>query len=176
MNTALGSTTTLHYLLCVILYITYSDIHAVCLSLQYHQHHAWLPFSLSLSLRQGGAASPGQLHEELLATVTQGDNVQEVSSLLCRGAPIEPPGGRSALRLAVTNDRPRTVSLLLASGASLSATLLRDAWYSANVTHQVLATLTTVSSILTCLALPCLCVSLSVCLCPYNTATHRLYW
>ena len=117
-----------------------------------------------LSLRQGGAASPGQLHEELLATVTQGDNVQEVSSLLCRGAPIEPPGGRSALRLAVTNDRPRTVSLLLASGASLSATLLRDAWYSANVTHQVLATLTTVSSILTCLAFPCLCVSLSVCL------------
>ena len=127
--------------------------------------------SLSLSLRQGGAASPGQLHEELLATVTQGDNVQEVSSLLCRGAPIEPPGGRSALRLAITHDRQRTVCLLLASGASLSATLLRDAWYSANVTPQVLATLTTVSSILTCLALP-VCESVCLSVCVHTTLPH----
>ncbi|XP_045136399.1 uncharacterized protein LOC123519295 [Portunus trituberculatus] len=91
---------------------------------------------------QGGASS-NQLYKELLSTVTRGDHVQEVSRLLCRGAPVESRGGRSALKLAVTTDRPRTVSLLLASGASLSASLLQDAWQSPNVTHQVLATLTT---------------------------------
>ncbi|MPC99640.1 hypothetical protein E2C01_095067 [Portunus trituberculatus] len=108
-----------------------------------------------LSLRQGGASS-NQLYKELLSTVTLGDHVQEVSRLLCRGAPVESRGGRSALKLAVTTDRPRTVSLLLASGASLSASLLQDAWQSPNVTHQVLATLTTVSISV----LPCLCPAL----------------
>ncbi|KAK8373850.1 hypothetical protein O3P69_014165 [Scylla paramamosain] len=53
-----------------------------------------------------------------------------------------PLGGCSALRLAVTTDRARTVSLLLASGAFLSATLLQEAWQSPNVTHRVLASLT----------------------------------
>ncbi|XP_063855481.1 uncharacterized protein LOC135097467 isoform X4 [Scylla paramamosain] len=86
---------------------------------------------------------PEHLHEELLTTISRGDDVQAVSSLLCKGAPMEPLGGRSALRLAVTNDRARTVSLLLARGASLSASLLQEAWQSPSVTTTVLATLTT---------------------------------
>ncbi|XP_045105084.1 ankyrin-1-like isoform X2 [Portunus trituberculatus] len=88
-------------------------------------------------------APPDQLYEELLSTISRGDHVQEVSRLLCRGAPLEPRCGRSALRLAITTDRARTVSLLLASGASLSARLLQEAWYSTNVTPAVLASLTT---------------------------------
>ncbi|KAK8373100.1 hypothetical protein O3P69_007803 [Scylla paramamosain] len=87
-------------------------------------------------------APPQRLYQELLSTISLGDDVQAVSSLLCQGAPIEPLGGRSALRLAVTTDRARTVSLLLASGAFLSATLLQEAWQSPNVTHRVLASLT----------------------------------
>ncbi|XP_063887790.1 uncharacterized protein LOC135115206 [Scylla paramamosain] len=89
-----------------------------------------------------GAAPPEHLYQELLSTVSRGDDVQAVSNLLCKGAPIETLGGRSALRLAVTTDRARTVSLLLASGASLSANLLQEAWQSPNVTHRVLASLT----------------------------------
>ncbi|XP_063856066.1 serine/threonine-protein phosphatase 6 regulatory ankyrin repeat subunit A-like isoform X2 [Scylla paramamosain] len=88
------------------------------------------------------AAPPESLYQELLSTISLGDDVQAVSSLLCQGASIEPRGGRSPLRLAVTTDRARTVSLLLASGASLSATLLQEAWQSPNVTHMVLASLT----------------------------------
>ena len=102
----------------------------------------WLPFSLSL--QQGGAA-PDQLCEELLSTVSQGDDVEEVSSLLCRGVSLESRRDYCPLKLAVTSDRPHIASLMLASGASLSATLLLEAWYSPNVTSQVLATLTTVS-------------------------------
>ncbi|KAK8375127.1 hypothetical protein O3P69_017797 [Scylla paramamosain] len=58
-------------------------------------------------------------------------------------APIELLGGLSVLRLAVTTDRINTVSLLLASGASLPASLLQEAWQSPDVTHRVLAFLTT---------------------------------
>ncbi|XP_045110134.1 LOW QUALITY PROTEIN: ankyrin-2-like [Portunus trituberculatus] len=90
-----------------------------------------------------GGASPDQLYEELLSTVSRGDHVQEVSHLLCKGVPLESWGGHSVLKLAVTNDRARTVNLLLASGASLSASLLQKAWQSPNVTPQVLASLTT---------------------------------
>ncbi|MPC65889.1 hypothetical protein E2C01_060027 [Portunus trituberculatus] len=102
------------------------------------------------------SAPSDQLYEELLSTISRGDHVQEVSRLLCRGSPLEPRCGRSALRLAITNDRARTVSLLLASGASLSASLLQEAWYSTNVTPPVLASLTSVSSS----DLPCLCPAL----------------
>ena len=104
------------------------------------------------SLRQSTAPLKDQ-QEELLSAISLGDDVQAVSSLLCKGAPIERLGGRSALKLAVTSDRHRIVSLLLASGASLSATLLREAWMSPNVTSKVLAHLTTVST------LPCLSAS-----------------
>ncbi|KAK8375126.1 hypothetical protein O3P69_017796 [Scylla paramamosain] len=47
------------------------------------------------------------------------------------------------LLLAVTTDRINTVSLLLASGAPLPASLLQEAWQSPDVTHRVLAFLTT---------------------------------
>ena len=102
----------------------------------------WLPFSLSL--QQGGAA-PDQLYEKMLSTFSHGDNVQEVSSLLCRGVSLESRRDYCPLKLAVTSDRPRIANLMLASGASLSATLLLEAWYSPNVTPEILATLTTVS-------------------------------
>ncbi|KAK8396589.1 hypothetical protein O3P69_004929 [Scylla paramamosain] len=88
-------------------------------------------------------APPEHMYEELLSTVSRGDDVQAVSNLLCKGASIEPLGGRSVLRLAVTTDRALTVSLLLASGASLPASLLQEAWQSPDVTHNVLACLTT---------------------------------
>ena len=102
----------------------------------------WLPFSLRQS-----DAPPEHLYKELLSTVSHGDDVQAVSRLLCKGAPIQPMRGRSVLRLAVTNGRSRIVSLLLASGASLSASLLREAWQSPDVTNLVLASLTTVSTL-----------------------------
>ncbi|XP_063854781.1 ankyrin-2-like isoform X2 [Scylla paramamosain] len=86
---------------------------------------------------------PEDLYMELLSTISHGDKVQAVSDLLCKGAPIEPLGGRSVLRLAVTTDRAHTVSLLLASGASLPTSLLQEAWQSPDVTHRVLASLTT---------------------------------
>ncbi|KAK8390778.1 hypothetical protein O3P69_010468 [Scylla paramamosain] len=89
------------------------------------------------------AESPEYLYQELVSTISRGDDVQAVSSLLCKGAPIESMGGCTALRLAVTTDRARTVSLLLASGAFLSANMLQEAWKSHNVTHRVLASLTT---------------------------------
>ena len=70
-----------------------------------------------------------------------------MSNLLCKGAPIDFLGSLSALKLAVTTDRAHIVSLLLASGASLSATLLKEAWQSPDVTPRVLASLTTVSNL-----------------------------
>ncbi|XP_063852128.1 serine/threonine-protein phosphatase 6 regulatory ankyrin repeat subunit C-like [Scylla paramamosain] len=85
---------------------------------------------------------PEELHEELLSTVSRRDDVQAVSTLICKGAPIELLGGLSVLRLAVTTDRLHTVSLLLASGAPLPASLLQEAWQSPDVTHRVLAFLT----------------------------------
>ena len=107
----------------------------------------------SSSLRQSGA--PSDHLQKLLSTLSHGDDVQAVAGLLCKGAPIEPWGGRSPLRLAVTTDRFRTVSLLLASGASLPASLLQEAWQSPDVTPQTLASLTTVSTLPACLsALP----------------------
>ena len=79
--------------------------------------------------------------------------MQQASRYLCKGAPVDPPDGRwrSALRLAVITDRQRTVSLLLASGASLSASLLQEAWHSPDVTPHVHAALITVSTFV------CLC-------------------
>ncbi|KAK8375290.1 hypothetical protein O3P69_012776, partial [Scylla paramamosain] len=86
---------------------------------------------------------PEYLHEELLSTVSRRDDVQAVSALLCKGAPIELLGSHSVLRLAVTTDRTHIISLLLASGAPLPASLLQEAWQSPDVTHRVLAFLTT---------------------------------
>ncbi|XP_050704003.1 ankyrin-2-like [Eriocheir sinensis] len=88
-------------------------------------------------------SSPEELQNELFTLIIQGDHVQKVSRLLCKGVPIEPiaSDGNSPLRLAVILDRCRTVNLLLASGAMLPACLLQDAWQSPDVTSGVLATL-----------------------------------
>lgn len=88
--------------------------------------------------------SPEELYEKLLTIISEGDSVEAVSHLLCAGAPMELVGNfpNSALQLAITNDCPRIVSILLASGASLTPrteglNLLQQAWYSANTTSKV---------------------------------------
>ena len=90
-----------------------------------------------------------KMYEKLLATISDGDDVQQVCRYLCKGVPVEPPTGRcrSALRLAVVMDRHQIVSLLLASGASISAGLLQVAWHSPDVTPRVHAYLITVSTL-----------------------------
>lgn len=107
----------------------------------WYQHHD-LP-----SFLQQHDSTPEELHEELFERISGGDDVKVVASYLCRCTPLDPLGGRSmsALKLAVITDRSRTVSLLLASGVSLSASLLQQAWSSSDVSPGVLATLTTVS-------------------------------
>ncbi|XP_050735463.1 ankyrin-3-like isoform X2 [Eriocheir sinensis] len=85
------------------------------------------------------------LYHEVLAIISQGDDVQAVSSLLCQGAPLESVSGgsQSPLKLAVVTNRCQIVTLLLASGAVLPAGLLLEAWQSPDVTSGVLAALTT---------------------------------
>lgn len=75
--------------------------------------------------------------------------MKKVSHLLCAGCPVQPVGEtiQSALHLAVDNDRPRILSLLLAAGATLTYSinnfnLLQQAWNSSNATSAVLCSLT----------------------------------
>ncbi|XP_042892840.1 serine/threonine-protein phosphatase 6 regulatory ankyrin repeat subunit C-like isoform X2 [Penaeus japonicus] len=90
------------------------------------------------------AENPEDLYEELLTVIGSGDDVVKVSELLCQGAPLEPVGGLSthALSLAVTSNRRKVVSLLIAAGAPLTSmagglTLLQQAWNSPDVTIRV---------------------------------------
>nr|XP_027232133.1 uncharacterized protein LOC113823654 [Penaeus vannamei] len=61
---------------------------------------------------------PEELYEELLTVIGSGDDVVKASELLCQGAPLEPVGSLSthALSLAVTSNRRKLVSLLIAAG------------------------------------------------------------
>lgn len=70
------------------------------------------------------------------------------------GAPLEPTGEYSthALVLAITSNRPRIVSLLLAAGASVNITfhrlnLVQVAWLSPDVTAMVSMLITRVCTI-----------------------------
>ncbi|KAK8375154.1 hypothetical protein O3P69_015607 [Scylla paramamosain] len=77
------------------------------------------------------------------AVTTVGVLYRTPTSRTAISAPSKLLGGLSVLRLAVTTDRINTVNLLLASGAPLPASLLQEAWQSPDVTHRVLAFLTT---------------------------------
>lgn len=96
---------------------------------------------------------PEELYEELLTVIGSGDDAVKASELLCQGAPLEPVGSLSthALSLAVTSNRRKLVSLLIAAGAPLTSmagglTLLQQAWNSPDVTIRVQALITRVSS------------------------------
>ncbi|KAG0725312.1 Espin-like protein [Chionoecetes opilio] len=93
--------------------------------------------------------TPEELYRRLLAVIAEGDDAKAASRLLCAGAPMQLTGDfpATALQQAVTTDRPRIVTLLLASGASLTASaqglsLLHQAWYSSNTTARVFAAIT----------------------------------
>ncbi|KAK8384402.1 hypothetical protein O3P69_009307 [Scylla paramamosain] len=95
------------------------------------------------------SGSPEDLYLRLLTLITTGDDARAASTLLCAGAPMELNGDfpSSALQQAVTSDRPRIVTLLLASGATLTASarglnLLQQAWHSPNTTAKVFAAIT----------------------------------
>ncbi|XP_045599456.2 serine/threonine-protein phosphatase 6 regulatory ankyrin repeat subunit B [Procambarus clarkii] len=88
--------------------------------------------------------SPPALYMELLMLISAGDSVMEASRLLRSGAPLEPMGDfyTSALVLAVTWNRPRILSLLVAAGAPLTTcseglSLLQLAWRSHDVTIRL---------------------------------------
>lgn len=88
--------------------------------------------------------SSEELYEKLLTVISEGDNVADVSHLLCAGSPMELVGNfpNSALQLAISLDRSKIVNLLLASGTSLTPrtkglNLLQQAWYSPNTTARV---------------------------------------
>ena len=117
------------------------------------------PDSLPSSLQQRNLVPEHlqeKLYEELLTVISVSDDVQQVSEYLCKGAPVEPVGSHSlsALQIAVSADRSRTVNLLLAYGAALPAGLLQVAWQSRDVTPGVLAALIKVS-VLPCLSPRC---------------------
>nr|XP_045605231.1 ankyrin-3-like isoform X1 [Procambarus clarkii] len=88
-----------------------------------------------------GAAT---LYNNLLMVISTGDDMVAARQLLRSGAPLEPTGDfyTSALVLAVTCNRPRIVSLLVAAGAPLTTcsaglSLLQLAWRSHDVTIRV---------------------------------------
>ncbi|XP_063590568.1 serine/threonine-protein phosphatase 6 regulatory ankyrin repeat subunit A-like [Penaeus indicus] len=85
-----------------------------------------------------------ELYKDLLTVIADGDDVKKASSLLARGCPMKPCGLYSthAIVLAVTSNRCRILTLLVAAGASLfvtvqGLTLLQVAWFTADVTMFV---------------------------------------
>ncbi|XP_069183621.1 ankyrin repeat and death domain-containing protein 1B-like [Procambarus clarkii] len=95
--------------------------------------------------------SQEQQYYILLFVISQCDDVRWAVDLLEKGSPLEPVGGLaiSALCSAVTSNRPRIVSLLVAAGAPLSTTshglnLLTLAWCSPDVTPRLQAIITSV--------------------------------
>ncbi|XP_042218930.1 serine/threonine-protein phosphatase 6 regulatory ankyrin repeat subunit A-like isoform X2 [Homarus americanus] len=89
--------------------------------------------------------------EQLLWVISRSDNVRKASDLLRGGARPETVGDYSTqpLALAITCNRSRIVSLLLAAGAPLTSTtqglgLLKLAWRSPDVTPIVQVTVTRV--------------------------------
>ncbi|XP_063607036.1 serine/threonine-protein phosphatase 6 regulatory ankyrin repeat subunit B-like isoform X4 [Penaeus indicus] len=85
--------------------------------------------------------SQEELYGELLGVISTGDDVKKASAVVKAGAPLEPTGEYSthSLVLAITSNRPRIVSFLLAAGASVNITfhrlnLVQVAWLSPDVT------------------------------------------
>ncbi|XP_069158634.1 serine/threonine-protein phosphatase 6 regulatory ankyrin repeat subunit C-like isoform X1 [Procambarus clarkii] len=94
---------------------------------------------------------PGEMYEQLLGVISLCDDTQQAGQLLWSGASLEPLGcwSVSPLCLAVTSNRCRITSLLLAAGAPLTTTshglnLLTLAWCSPDVTLRLQVTITRV--------------------------------
>ncbi|KAK7067958.1 hypothetical protein SK128_010911, partial [Halocaridina rubra] len=80
------------------------------------------------------------LYLQLLETIGKGDDVRRAADLLFQGAPLEPTGQHStnALILAVTTNRRRILTLLIAAGAPITTVfqehnILQIAWLSPNI-------------------------------------------
>ncbi|KAK7083698.1 hypothetical protein SK128_010910 [Halocaridina rubra] len=80
------------------------------------------------------------LYLQLLETIGKGDDVRRAANLLFQGAPLEPTGQHStnALILAVTTNRRRILTLLIAAGAPITTVfqehnILQIAWLSPNI-------------------------------------------
>ncbi|XP_069168021.1 uncharacterized protein [Procambarus clarkii] len=94
---------------------------------------------------------PGEMYEQLLGVISLCDDIKQAVQLLWSGASLEPLGcwGVSPLCLAVTSNRCRITSLLLAAGAPLTTTfhglnLLTLAWCSPDITLRLQVTITRV--------------------------------
>ncbi|XP_069158619.1 ankyrin-2-like isoform X4 [Procambarus clarkii] len=92
---------------------------------------------------------PGEMYEQLLGVISLCDDTQQAGQLLWSGASLEPLGcwSVSPLCLAVTSNRCRITTLLLAAGAPLTTTshglnLLTLAWCSPDVTPRLQVTIT----------------------------------
>ncbi|XP_069158652.1 uncharacterized protein [Procambarus clarkii] len=92
---------------------------------------------------------PGEVYEQLLGVISLCDDTEQAGQLLWSGASLEPLGcwSVSPLCLAVTSNRCRITSLLLAAGAPLTTTshglnLLTLAWCSPDVTLRLQVTIT----------------------------------
>nr|XP_045590222.1 uncharacterized protein LOC123752204 [Procambarus clarkii] len=91
------------------------------------------------------------MYEQLLGVISLCDDTQQAGQLLWSGASLEPLGcwSVSPLCLAVTSNRCRITTLLLAAGAPLTTTshglnLLTLAWCSPDVTPRLQVTITRV--------------------------------
>ncbi|KAK3884593.1 hypothetical protein Pcinc_011149 [Petrolisthes cinctipes] len=89
------------------------------------------------------------LYRKLLLVISGGDDVKAASRLLHQGASLLPVADlhSTALVLAITCNRPRIVSLLVAAGAPITTrigglSLLQVAWTSPDVTIRVKAQIT----------------------------------
>ncbi|XP_069956365.1 serine/threonine-protein phosphatase 6 regulatory ankyrin repeat subunit B isoform X2 [Cherax quadricarinatus] len=90
------------------------------------------------------STAPSALYEQLLREISKRDDPGAACQLLCHGSPLEATGDfyTSAVVLAITCNRPRILSLLLAAGAPLTTcsaglSLLQVAWRSHDVTIRV---------------------------------------
>ncbi|XP_045606769.1 serine/threonine-protein phosphatase 6 regulatory ankyrin repeat subunit C isoform X2 [Procambarus clarkii] len=98
----------------------------------------------ALHSSKSGEVEERHLYGRLLELICHGDDVQEACQLLLQGAPLEATAEypTHALVLAVTSNRPRILSLLVAAGAPLTPVvcglnLLQLAWLSPDVTTYV---------------------------------------
>lgn len=88
--------------------------------------------------------SPIELYKQLLVTISEKDDLVKAVKLLASGAPLQVTQDihSDALVLAVSCNRPRIVTLLVAAGAPLTTitsglSLLEVAWLSPDVTIRV---------------------------------------
>lgn len=96
--------------------------------------------------------SPQELYWQLLITISAKDDLVRAVKLLTSGAPLQATQDihSEALVLAISCNRPRIVTLLMAAGAPLTTissglSLLQVAWLTPDVTVRVKVLVTRVS-------------------------------